>query len=147
MNGNFAVIMNLVNMFDCGVKVKALVNHVIAVQAPIYNILSHIVSIRNKILLSSNDMEKAEWECIAVKLLRKYFLLIAVGIYLHETQEEEEKRSFNEWMTSLSTVSDLYHSITPSHISHYLSMYGDPSLSALNSEMMLGTTGYVFYRL
>ena len=131
--------MNLVNMFTCGVKVKALVNQVIAVQAPIYNILSHIVSIRNKILLSSNDLEKAEWEGIAVKLLRKYFLLIAVGIYLHETQKEAEKRSFSEWS---SCVLDLYESITSSHISQYLSVYGDSSLSGLSPEMTLGTTGY-----
>lgn len=134
--------MNLVNLFSCGVKVKALVNSVIQLQSPVYNILSHIVSIRNKILLSSNDMEKSAWEVIAVKLLRKYFLLIAVGIYLHETQDQEEKESFIQWMTKLSTVFDLYQSITTHHIAQYLSVYGDDTFHVLNSELLLGTSGY-----
>lgn len=142
MNGNFAVIMNLVNLFSCGAKVKSLVNSVIQFQSSTYNILSHIVTIRNNILLSSNDMERTAWELIAVKLLRKYFLLIAVGIYLHETQDQEEKPSFLQWMTQLSTVFDLYQSISTQHISQYLNVYDGDTFSLLNSDMALGTSGY-----
>lgn len=134
--------MNLVNLFSCGAKVKSLVNSVIQVQSSTYNILSHIVTIRNNILLSSNDMERTSWELIAVKLLRKYFLLIAVGIYLHETQDQEEKPSFLQWMTQLSTVFDLYQSISSQHISQYLNVYDGDTLSLLNSDMVLGTSGY-----
>lgn len=136
------VIMNLVNMFPYGAKVKALVNSMIAFQAPIYNILSHLVSVRNKILLASNDMEKVEWELVAVNLLRKYFLLIAVGLYLHETQTQKTKEPFSDWMMNLSTVYNLYQSITPSHISQYLSVYeGDQIYSMMDAELELGTSG------
>ena len=136
--------MNLVNTFSCGLKVKALVNSVIQLQSHIYNILSHLVSIRNHILLSSNDMERTTWEIIAVKLLRKYFLLIAVGIYLHETQDQEEKESFLEWINKTSTVFDLYQSINIHHISQYLSVTENDSFSLLSSDMILNSTGYIY---
>lgn len=86
-------------------------------------------------------MERTTWEIIAVKLLRKYFLLIAVGIYLHETQDQEEKESFLEWINKTSTVFDLYQSINIHHISQYLSVTENDSFSLLSSDMILNSTG------
>ena len=76
--------MNLTNLFAAGLRVKSLVDSVIQLQSPVYSILEHIVRVRQSIILASNKTEKSAWEDLAVKLLRKYYLMIAVGLYLHE---------------------------------------------------------------
>ena len=120
--------MNLINLFEYGWRVKALVNSVIQDQSSYYNLLSDIVAARNNIMFS--------------KLLRKYFLLIAVGIYLHETQNEEKKSTFVQWLVQKKEVRNLYESINLQHIDNYLSINGDRS-SSLTTDLSLGTSGYI----
>lgn len=135
--------MNLINLFEYGWRVKALVNSVIQDQSSYYNLLSDIVAARNNIMFSTNNMNKAAWQEIAIKLLRKYFLLIAVGIYLHETQNDEKKSTFVQWLVQKREVRNLYESINLQHIDNYLSINGDRS-SSLTTDLSLGTSGYWF---
>ena len=95
--------MNLTNLFAAGLRVKSLVDSVIQLQSPVYSILEHIVRVRQSIILASNKTEKSAWEDLAVKLLRKYYLMIAVGLYLHETQGAEHV-TFMQWLEVTPTV-------------------------------------------
>lgn len=133
--------MNLINLFEYGGRVKALVNSVIQDQSSYYNLLSDIVAARNNIMFSTNHVNKTTWQEIAIKLLRKYFLLVAVGIYLHETQIDEKKETFAQWLVKKSEVRNLYESINRQHIENYLSINGDRS-SSLTTDLSLGTSGY-----
>lgn len=134
--------MNLINLFEYGWRVKALVNSVIQDQSSYYNLLSDIVAARNNIMFSTNNVNKTAWQEIAIKLLRKYFLLIAVGIYLHETQNDEKKDTFIQWLVQKKEVRNLYESINLQHIDNYLSINGDRS-SSLTTDLSLGTSGYI----
>lgn len=132
--------MNLINLFEYGWRVKALVNSVIQDQSSYYNLLSDILAARNNIMFSTNNVNKTAWQEIAIKLLRKYFLLITVGIYLHETQSEEKKETLAQWLVKKSEVRNLYESINLQHIDNYLSISGDRS-SSLTTDLSLGTSG------
>lgn len=132
--------MNLTNLFAAGLRVKSLVDSVIQLQSPVYSILEHIVRVRQSIILASNKTEKSAWEDLAVKLLRKYYLMIAVGLYLHETQGTEHV-TFMQWLEVTPTVYDLYNSINIAHIDQYLSVnFGDNS-GYMFSNLSLGTSG------
>ena len=132
--------MNLTNLFASGLRVKSLVDSVIQQQSPVYSILKHLVQVRQSIILASNKTEKCAWQDLAVKLLRKYYLLIAVGLFLHETQATEHM-TFVQWLEITPTVYDLYKSINIAHIDQYLSVnFGDTS-GYLYSNLSLGTSG------
>ena len=142
INGNFAVIMNLINLYSCGIRVKALVNSIIQEQYDYYSLLDHIVTIRHNIMLASNRTEKHAWEEVAVKLLRKYYLLLSVGIYLHETQNTEYE-SFEQWFNRTNTVKSLYETINLQHIDQYLSVTIDEQFSTVFSDSIRGISGYL----
>ena len=134
--------MNLINLYSCGLRIKTLVNSIIQEQADSYNLLNHIVTIRHNIMLASNRPEKQNWEEIAVKLLQKYYLLLSVGIYLHETQNTEYE-SFEQWFTRTGPVKSLYDTINLQHIEQYLSVSIDEQFSAVFSDSIRGAVGYL----
>lgn len=138
--------MNLLNLFEYGWRVKALVDSVIQIQSSYYNLLSHIVTVRSNIMFSTNDVDKTAWEKLGIKLLRKYFLLIAVGLYLHETQNEEKQETFLHWLNEKREVHNLYESINLQHIENYLSISGDRN-STMSTDLTLGTSGYFVFIL
>lgn len=139
LNGNFAVVTNLTNLFPYGRNAKTLVDSVIQQQAPVYSILKHLVLVRQNIILASNKTEKTAWEELAVKLLRKYYLLIAVTLWLHERQDEEYM-PFRQWLEVTPTVYDLYNSINSGHIDQYLSVNCE-QVGVADSSEMLTTNG------
>ena len=139
MNGNFAVVTNLTNLFPYGRRAKTLVDSVIQPQAPVYSILKRLVLVRQNIILASNKTEKTAWEELAVKLLRKYYLLIAVALWLHERQDEEYM-PFRQWLEVTPTVYDLYNSINSGHIDQYLSVNCE-QVGVADSSEMLTTNG------
>ena len=81
------------------------------------------------------------WQAVAVQLLRKYYLLLAIAIYLYDTQPstlsasltpvassltplpvEEDLVSFASWFEQTPSIASLYSSITTHHIDQYLSI-------------------------
>lgn len=138
------MITNLINLFSCGGKAKSLVNCIIRDQSRFYNLLSHIVSIRSNIILSSNKTDKVAWQKIAMKLLQKYFLLITIAIYLHETQEQDEKENLQHWLQSNPPVLNLYRSINLQHIDNYLNVDLSTNVSPLSTDLPLSTSGSFF---
>ena len=138
------MIINLINLFPIGPKVKQLVNSVLAEQSSSFDLIGEIISVRNKILFASNDMERSSWELIAVKLIKKYFLLIAVGIYLHTTQNNTQKKlTFFQWMNQNTSIYELYRSIIPQYISQYLNIDQTKPVPIGDEEVRLGTAGYL----
>lgn len=133
------MVTNLVNLFPYGRHVKMLVDSVVQQQAPVYSILRHLVLVRQNVILASNNTEKSAWEELAVKLLRKYYLLIAVGLWLHERQDKEYM-PFVQWLEVTPTVYDLYNSINTGHIDQYLSVNCE-LVGVTDSSEMITTNG------
>lgn len=140
-NGHFPVITSLLNLRPHGARFQWFVNGVLQTQSEYYDLLEHLSQTRRRILLASNRAEKATWQTAAVQLLRKYYLLLALAIYLYDTQPsivsasltpgassltplpgEEDLLSFSSWFGQTPSIASLFSSITAHHIDQYLSI-------------------------
>ena len=134
-HGLYPIIVTLTTLYPYGDRIHRLVNHALKEQEGYYDLLDHLHQVRTAIMLSANQTEQEEWKDVAVKLLRKYYLLHSIGIYLHSTQNHLHHHSlsslssssasfpsFEQWFHSNQSVRSLYETITNDRIHQYLSI-------------------------